>query len=311
MSFIPVVYSKFGKQLNDLLKKKYDYDNKFGTRNLVDDWTYESYVTLSEKSAYGGSLRVKYDNKSFGRVEATLETGGKAEIDVKAKKLMDGLTVTASCGNTQKDVVKDTATGKVGAEYRVDHGAVSASIDRNPEVLGLEGALVVGLEGFSLGGSGRYQMPQGTAGTKQEVSAYSLGAQYQPNDQITITGKTEDFNNKLVGSYLHKLTNRTFGLKTVVGGKLEYNLKPSENSKTKDVTTLLTIGCEHEIDATTRFKGMMTSQGLLSAILEHRLSNPSMKIALAGQWDTPTHQTVPGRFGVGVTFGDTEESSEE
>jgi hypothetical protein len=307
MSFIPVVYSKFGKQLNDLLKKKYDYDNKFGTRNLVEDWTYESYVTLSEKNVYGGSLKVKYDNKNFGRVEATLETGGKAEVEVKAKKLMDGLTVTASCGNAGKDnVVKDAATGKVGAEYRVDHGAVSASIDRNPDVLGIEGAVVVGLEGFSLGGSGRYQMPQNNStATKQEVSAYSLGAQYQPNDQITITGKTEDFNNRLVGSYLHKLANRTFGLKTVVGGKLEYDLKSKDNS------TLLTIGCEHELDATTRFKGMMNSTGLLSAILEHRLSNPSMKIALASQWESSKRQTKPDRFGVGITFGDTEEASEE
>jgi len=306
MSFIPVVYSKFGKQLNDLLKKKYEYDNKFGTRNQVEDWTYESYVTLSEKSVYGGSLKVKYDNKSFGRVEATLETGGKAEIDVKAKKLMDGLTVTASCSNAQGSVVKDTATGKVGAEYRVDHGAASASVDLNRDTLGLEGALVVGLEGFSLGGFGRYQMPQGNStATKQEVSAYSLGAQYQPNDQITVSGKTEDFNNRLVGSYLHKLTNRTFGLKTVVGGKLEYNLK------SKDDSTLVTIGCEHEIDATTRFKGMLNSQGLLSAILEHRLSNPSMKIALASQWDGSKRQTKPDRFGVGITFGDTVESSEE
>jgi hypothetical protein len=297
MSFIPVVFSKFGKSVNDLLKKKHEYDNKFGVRNVVDDWTYETYVTLSEKNAYGGSAKVKFDNKGFGRVEGTLETGGKAELDVKAKKLMDGLTVTAT--------VKDAPSVKVGAEYRVDHAAATASVDKNAETLGLDASVVVGLEGFALGGSGRYEVPQGTSSKKSEIADYSIGAQYQPNDQITVAAKTDDHNNVVIGSYLHKLTNRTFGLRTVVGGKLEYNLKSTDNNK------LLTIGCEHEVDANTRFKGVMNSNGLLGALLEYRLSNPSMKIAMASQWDSSKRSTKPDRFGVGVTFGDTQDGGDE
>jgi len=120
-----------------------------------------------------------------------------------------------------------------------------------------------------------------------------------------VSVKTEDQNNNVIGSYFHKLANRTFGLKTVVGGRVEYNLRNTDNNMT------MKIGCEHEVDANIRFKGMADAKGFLSAVLEHRLSNPSMKLALASQWDTSKRTTKPERFGVGNTFGDTEEASED
>jgi len=297
MSSIPVVFSKFGKSVNDLLKKKYDYDNKFGTRNVIDEWTIESYVTLSEKNVYGGTVKVKHDNKSFGRAEAVLETGGKAEVEVKAKKLMDGLVVTGA--------IKDAPSAKLGADYRADHFAVAAAVEKTSDAVGLDGSVVVGLEGFSLGGCARYDAPQGNGAKAGALSNYSIGAQYQPNDTVTVSIKTEDQNNDVIGSYFHKLANRTFGLKTVVGGQVKYNLRNTDNNMS------LKIGCEHEVDANIRVKGMVESKGLVSWVFEHRLSNPAMKLALASQWDANKRTTKPDRFGVGITFGDTEEASDE
>jgi len=247
---------------------------------------------------YGGTVKLKHDQKNFGRVEGVLETGGKAEVEVKAKKLMDGLVVTGT--------VKDAPSIKVGADYRADHYAGSAAVEKTSDAVGLDASLVVGLEGFSLGGCARYDVPSGGNSSKAaSLSNYSIGAQYQPSDTITVSVKTEDQNNNVIGSYFHKLANRTFGLKTAVGARLEYNLRNTDNNMT------LKLGCEHELDANIRFKGMIDAKGVVAAVFEHRLSNPAMKLALASQWDTSKRSTKPDRFGVGVTFGDTEEGGDE
>jgi hypothetical protein len=56
-SFVPPLYSKLGKSLSDLLKKKFEYDSKINSRNAVNqELTVESAANLTEKGNYGVAM---------------------------------------------------------------------------------------------------------------------------------------------------------------------------------------------------------------------------------------------------------------
>jgi voltage-dependent anion channel protein 2 len=284
MSFVPPLYSKFGKSLSDLFKKKFEYDSKISSRNIVNsELTIESSSSLTEKGNFTGNVKTTYKNKDFGEVEGEMNTSGLLTGSIKATKLADNLTVTLS--GTERPC------GKLLAEYQKEYFAVSGQVEHNMDTTKLEGTAVVGFDGFSVGGQARYNT------ATSEVEDYNAGAEYT-HDDFTATLVTSDRADKLVASYFHKIKNRTAGLKTSVGGRFEYDLTKQANNR------LLTIGVEHDIDAASNMKAKIDSNGSIAGVVEHRLNNPSVKLAFAAQWAGKNKTTTPERFGVGVNFGD-------
>jgi len=281
------LYNKLGKSFSDLLKKRFDYNSKVSVRNAVtSDVTIESSASLTEKGNYSGAVKATYKNRDFGEVESEANTDGLLTGQIKATKLVDNLTLTVS--GTERP------SGKVLAEYQQDYFSVSGQVEHNSETTKLEATAVVGFEGFSVGGQARYDT------ATSDLEDYNAGAEYT-HDDFTATLVTTDRADKLVASYFHKMKNRG-GLKSAIGGRFEYDLTKQSNNR------LLTIGAEPEIDSATTAKGKIDSNGSIAALVEHRLDNPSIKLAFAAQWSGKNKSTTPEKFGVGVFFGDIEGS---
>jgi voltage-dependent anion channel protein 2 len=288
MSSLVPLYSKLGKSFSDLLKKKFEYNSKVSVRNAVtSDVTIESSASLNDKGLYSGAVKSTYKNRDFGEVEVEANTDGLLSGKVKAKKLADNLVVTLS-GN-------ERPSGKLLADYQQENFSVSGSVEHNSETTKLEATAVVGFDGFSVGGHGRYDT------ATSDLEDYNAGAEYSHED-FTATLVTTDRADKLVASYFHKIKNRVGGLRTAVGGRFEYDLTKQSNNR------VLTIGAEHEVDAATLAKAKIDSNGSIGAVVEHRLDNPSLKLAFAAQWNGKNKSTTPEKFGLGAYFGDIDNS---
>lgn len=81
------------------------------------------------------------------------------------------------------------------------------------------------------------------------------------------------------------------------GAQLEHNLK--------DSSSLVTVGTKNKLDDTTSVSQMVDSNGVLSTAIEHKLTNPAMKINAAAQFNLfGSAPCTAQKFGLGLTFGD-------
>jgi len=287
MAFVPPLWSNFGKSLKDLLTKKYDYKHQVTVKNnLGADLGLESTVGLHEKDAgaFTGLVKAKYKNKDFGEVEAEVGTHpnkdkATLQAEVKATKLYEGLTV-ALRGN-------DVPTVRAGAEFRQESVAASLFVEAGKESNAVEGTLAAGFDGFTVGGQGKYC-------SKHEIADYNFGAEYSQSDYF-LTLKTAKKAEELLAGYFHTLPGRG-KLKTQVGAQVGWNLDTGAK--------VFTVGTEHDIDETTATKAKIDTEGLLAAVLEHRLSNPMLRLQLSANWRVSDRVAAPKAFGVGLTFGE-------
>lgn len=284
--FTPPLWSKFGTNLKDLLTKKYDYKNQLTTKNNVaSDLTIESSVTQGD-SSFNGNVKANYKNKDFGSVETEVGTAPNKDkntlsAEVKATKLHDGLTVSLKG--------TDVPNAKLGAEYRQESVSASVTVESGKESSSAEATVVAGFDGFSVGGQGKYCSVHG-------VTDYNFGAEYTAAEQYFVTLKTEAKTEKLVASYWHNIPTSRNKLKTQVGAQVNWNL---ENG-----AKVLTIATEHDIDEVTTIKEKIDTEGVVATVLEHRLSNPFLRVNLSANWQVKDKTTTPKQFGVALTFGD-------
>jgi len=285
-AFIPPIWSKFGDSLKNLFTKKYDYKNQLTVKNNVaSDLAIESTVGLGDAQTFTGTVKATYKNKDFGQIESevgTVPNKDKATLqtEVKATKIYDGLTLIIK--GTDVPNVKGTA------EYRQESVAASVGVEATKDKTQVEGTLAAGFDGFTVGGQGKYCSNHG-------VADYNFGAEYS-QVEYALTLKTESKTEKLVGSYWHNVPTSRNKLKTQVGGQVNWNL---ENG-----SKVFTVGTEHDIDEATTVKGKIDTDGVLAAVLEHRLTNPAVKLNLSSNWQVKDKSTAPKQFGVALTFGD-------
>jgi len=287
MAFVPPLWSNFGKSLKDLLSKKYDYKHQVTVKNnLGSDLGLETTVGLHEKDAgtFTGQVKAKYKNKDFGEVEAEINTHPNKEkatlqAEIKATKFYDGLTV----GLRGVDV----PTVRAGAEFRQESVATSVFVEMGKESNAVEGTLAAGFDGFTVGGQGKFCTVHG-------LVDYNFGAEYSQSDYF-LTLRTAKKAEELLIGYFHTLPGRN-KLKTQIGAQVLWNLESGNK--------VFTVGTEHDIDETTATKAKIDTEGTLAAVLEHRLSNPLLRLSLSANWRVQDRVAAPKTFGVGLTFGE-------
>jgi voltage-dependent anion channel protein 2 len=287
-AFFPPLYSKFGSSIKDLLTKKYDYKNQISTKNNVQggDVNVESTIVLGEgkekgSSDFSGTVKTTYKNKDFGQFEGEIATKGALAGELKATKLHEGLTVSLKA--TEKP------TGKVGLEYKQDSLATTLSAEVQSGTTLVEGTVVAGVDGFSVGGQGLYNT------AKNDLDDYNFGGEYAAPD-YTFTVKTAAKAEQVVGSYWHRVPSSRGKLSTQVGGQLAWDLQTNAR--------IFTLGTEHDVDDTTSVKAKIDSNGVVGGVVEHRLANPALKVGLSSQWNGKNKAFSSEKFGVALTFGD-------
>lgn len=282
MAYVPPLFSKFGKSVKDLLTKKYDYKNQLVLKNkLQADLTFENTVNLGDQiGQFSGAVKSVYTNKSFGEVEVEVGTDGAASTEVRATKLQNGLAVTVK--GTQKP------SGRVNVEYRQESVATSVGFDY-AKANSVDASLVAGLDNLAVGGTVKYDI------SASNVSDYNFGSEYSTKD-YTATVKTEDKLDTLTASFFHNVPGTASGLKTQLGAQFSWD--QSENKR------VLTVAAEHDVDAVTGVKGKINTDGVVAAVVEHKLANPVARLAFSAEWAASKRNTTPEKYGFALTFGE-------
>jgi len=281
-----------------LLKKKFDPKSSqvIAKNNVSSDLTIESTVNVGDKTS--GEVKTTYKNKDFGQVEAEVKTEGALSTEIKAQKLYDGLTVTVKAS--------DAWSVKTTAEFKREPAAVTFEVERAnqvnkdkvaEDVVRVGGSAAVGFDGFAVGAGASYK--HDNKESKGAVEDYNFGSEYTTKD-YTLTLKTENSTKDINGSFYYAVPTNRGKLRTLVGGQFIWDLK--SNDKCFAIVT------EHDIDEVTGLKAKATSAGALATVLEHRLSNPNVKLALAATWDKSAGvfaaPAKPTKLAVGLTLGD-------
>lgn len=276
-SFVPPLFKNFGKAFSDLLKEQFEYKKQFKVKTHTGDVTVETGAeSLSKAGDFGGSLKATYKNADIGTFEASLCTSGTTKYSVKADKLTKGLAVKVS-GD-------EKPAGKVEVDYAQEFLSSSVNVEVSKESTAVDGAGVIGFDGLAVGGHVKYDV------SGQKLADFNAGAEYAQAD-FTVTVKTTDQANKVHTSYLHK-----YSKDLSLGAAFCYDIEASKR--------LLTFGssfrvCEHNFT-----KVKVDTNGVLSAIWEHKLKSPAVKFVLSSELNAKAVSTVPEKFGLALHLGD-------
>jgi len=287
---VPIVpFKKFGTQVKDLFKKKFDYDNQFKFVNKTSQGL--SFEVNGVGSTFAGNLKAKHVKKGCHDVEVDLNTNVKkaSKLTTKFTGLAKGATLSL-VGSTLDDdrVVKfSKPTVLVTAEYAKDFFSAEGSVKTDGSIHKVETQGAVNFEGFSVGGALAFNATKGF----DRVSSV-IGAEYTKSD-ITVSLFTENNSDLVNAGYFQKINKSTSA-----GALVKIELTDSQSRS-------LTFGVEHEIDFDTSAKLVAElPKGVISLVLEHKLENPKILVNVAAQFNACVCPAPVEKFGLSLTFGD-------
>jgi len=284
-----VTFGKFGKNVKDLFKKKYDFDHQLKVIHKTNAGeTLESGAVVSDSAALKGYLKAKYAAPSWGETEGELWTTpeNESKATVKLTKLVNGLNVTFGATTKDKDeTLKDAPVGSVDAEYGQANVAAQVVLKSNLGKHKVDASVTIGADGLSAGGQITLDASSGV-----HVAESNVGVEYT---QADVTGSLFTEKNR---SVLNLALYQKPTLNQIIGAQFKYNLEKKSRA--------LTLGGEHRIDVDTSVRGKVDlPTGDVAAVVEHRLNNPALLLQIAAQFATKP-VLVSQKLGITVSFGD-------
>jgi hypothetical protein len=275
-TFTPPLFKNLGKDLSDLLKKKYDFGKDVKIKTVTaGGLALESTVASGKGGNLTGNVKTTLKTADIGTFETELSTDGTTKATVTADKVSKGLVVKVS--GTQK------LAGSVDVDYRQDFYAASAGADVSAEQRALRGSLVVGFDGLSVGAAAEFDA------RAQAVTNYNAGVEYSQSDftgSIVTANKADVINT----SYLHRVSSDVS-----LGGLFSYDI----SSGARD----LTVGGELVVDSATTVRAKANTAGVITTVLVHRLPKPALQLTFTSQFQA-RDLSAPEKFGLSFLFGD-------
>lgn len=281
MSYFPPQFKDFGKNLNDLFKKKYDYSNTVTIKRSTDSGLKVETKAQSADNALSGSVKLSYKEKGLGDFEATNTSGGDLKGKAKFTDLADGVVATL------ETAMNSGFSAGVTVDYTQDHFAGSANLNIKEVEDAKEGDASVswagsvtaaaGWEGISLGGKVNY-------GAGDKAPTYDMGFNFAE----------DDFQFSLVTAD-STVTARFF---QQVSKNLQSGFKFDSNNT-------VTVGIQNKLDSATTLKASINTQGVVNTALNYTLANPSCQVNVASQFQTAGGLSwTSKKYGLGLTLGD-------
>lgn len=289
-----VSFKKIGKSAKDLLAKKYDYDFSLETINKSKDGlTMSSGFTMESRTDLSGSAKMEYEDPTFN-VEVNMKVNGKKEdedtmLKCTFNKLMTGLDVSLSC-----NVIPELTMEKT---YVHDSFALNAKL--------------VGDLNFSkacLDANGAFSVNNFTAGVNasvdlltQKPKTVDVGLQFKQNPytvSLLMKKLQTDAKQFLFGGHWTPQDDLSVGAHLLV--------KEVTKEDASSFETGATLGVDYAVSPTTSLKAKIDCCKTFSYAIEHKLSNPAMKVnfshALACCGDEGQCCTT-SNWGFGLTLG--------
>lgn len=273
---MPVVYKDFGKSGKDLLGKKYDFKYELKATNKAAGGLTIEAVGNEGKSGLAGSTKVTYKDSSFGEAEANFASSGANCGKVKLSQLMDGTTVTVSTDANLKS--------KLEVDYKLD--ALALSCDVNSCLKSAVQASADVYDGLVAGVKAELDFSNGA-----DLKDWNYGFQYGYSKDVTFACVTSKGRSMAGLSAFHRLS-----------GDDSYAI--GYNMSLDSYIGHLTVGIEKKLDSATAVKAKLDSCGVLSTAIEHKMSDPRVKVNVAAQFDATSPDLTTQKFGVGLAIGD-------
>jgi len=275
--FIPPLFKRFGKGLQDLIKEQFEYKKYVKVKTSTDNGvTLETKGEAQKGGDYAGNVKTTFKQADIGTFELELDTAGKTNYNAKFDKLTKGLTVKAS-GDEKPN-------GKLEVDFSQEFYSTSLGVDVAKDTMAVDGAGVVGFDGLSVGGAVKYDI------TGQQLSDYNAGVEYTQPD-FTATVKTTNQADRVQASYLHKVN-----VDLSLGGLFSYDIVSGKR--------VATFATQYRVDSWNTTKLKADSDGIVAAVLEHRIPKAYAKLLVSGEYNLRNATSGPDKFGFGVTFGD-------
>jgi hypothetical protein len=285
MSYNPPQFGDFGKGLNDLLKKKFDFKNQVTIKRATSHGLKVETGVVVGKSL-DGSVKLTYKEKGLGEFEASNSTSGVLKSKAKFTDLSPGVTLTVE--SELSKTIKITKT----VDYKQDHfsGRVKASFkeadptQKTTSEKAVSVAAAVGWDGISIGGE-----VSGSSKTEFKEFEKNFGFNFAEDD-FSFSLQTEQANDK------SPIVSARFFQK--VNADLQSGFKFDSNN-------VITIGSEYKLDKSTVLKHSICTKGVVQSAINHTLSNPSVQLNLAAEFNTENFFSwSTNKYGLGFTLGD-------
>jgi voltage-dependent anion channel protein 2 len=182
----------------------------------------------------------------------------------------------------------EVPAGSVQADYKQNNMAFSAVLAAGSGNATMHVSGAIGIDGVSIGGEAKMD----TVSTK--VTEFGAGWQWKQSDFVgAIKTKTTQKSDTVDASYFYQKANGT-----QLGAKFIYDLHKH--------SSCMCVGTQFQYAADTVVKAKAFSTGSVFAAVEHKLSNPAVKVNVAAEWACPTWNTCvqSKKMGIGLTFGD-------
>jgi len=289
MSFVPPVFSNYGKATKDLFKKKYDFDNSLKTVRRSCPFTFESSLTQSGGN-YRGTLNIKERVKNVGEGELNISTskGSESKASFKFVDLFTkGLNVTAGATTKDDDIKSDKLVYSVEDEYSRPNLAVTAAVKSNCDSTKVKATASFGLNDFAVGAGATFNVGSGF-----EVSDYNVGFEHS-SPSVTISGFTERRLDNFTLSVLHRSS-----LFATYAARVSSDVGLREPK--------LTFGTEQKLNPDVNVKFKVDSDSTVGFAWEQRVAEPRLQLNLSASFKPAefAQSVKAGAFGVGLTFGD-------
>lgn len=252
----------------------------------------------SVKTVHKASGGVKIENgaapsgKSYTKVNFPAADVGKAEVQITANGAAKDTKAKIDFGSLVKGadfVLSANSSPNVALEVNYSPLANVGSKFELSTDLDAKKALDASVNCSSNG-------VKATVDTKVDLAGgalkdYNFKLDYK-QAKLLASAKTSDSRSKLTVNVCNTVCAGFYW-----GAQVDHCLKSS--------STKLTVGMKNNLDKTTTGFIMADSEGAVSAAVEHRLTNPSLKVNAAAQFNLLGSAPLAAqKFGLGMTFGD-------
>jgi len=285
--WIPPYYNKLGKKVKDLLGKKFEIKSELKTVNKsANGVTLDT--SLNSTGPLSGTCKGTYKPGCY-ELEGVFKTTAEVNLKATSKKLLPGLEVSLQGKSKKQQVLLDA---KYAQPFYAGAATITTNVNDYKTVL--DGSLMIGFDGLSVGVSGKVDVL-----AEEKLTDYNCGAEYSQDD-LTLSLFTEKLGSKITASYWQKLSGDC---------SLAASLKmdPDCLQDGKGAEHCLTVGVDYRLDSATKLAAKANTSGIVSTNIEHVLSNPRLKIAIGASFDSKKcsgSNASADKFGVACTFGD-------
>lgn len=276
MPFTPPHFKDVAKKSKDLFSKKYDYKNELTATNNTD-----AGVTMEVGSTYfkDSYLKASWKTVDVGAFEGEIHTDASASA-TKAKATFDQFSKGASVAVT----ASSAPTFEVEASYAMDKFATKAIVTHSSSALGLNLSACVGMDGYVVGANALVDATGGNAALK------SLDFAAQANIKLYQVALKTSKNQSDIALTVWNQYSKTYQWGVSANSGKNYSFALAQ-----DMT----------LNKNTSIKTKVSSCGSAAAVVEHRLSDPAVKIALSTEYTSLTSLDKPAqKFGLSMAFGD-------